>query len=154
MNFEGFFDFLQKIGPMIIRVSEMVAPFVEFLKDVGLKFPSLVAFLYDGVMRIFDRKDEMNQTDAHPTEVDAMIKTENEALVASALEKFHGSGPQVTTQLVRGTIEALVAVIKAERYGLGDVMAKEEKARALGYLVSPDLDRAYEAWPQLFGKRD
>ncbi|MGH7891034.1 MAG: hypothetical protein ACREN0_02040, partial [Thermodesulfobacteriota bacterium] len=141
------------IGPLLITISSYIAPFVEFLKDVGLKFPDLVAYIYEGVMAIFDAKDKMLADDRNPKEVEEEIVAQREKLVTDTLDKFHGSGPQVTTQLVRGTIEAIVAVVKADRYGYEDVLAKETKARALGYLKSPDLEKAYEAYPQLFGQR-
>lgn len=153
MNFSSIFELLNRIGPMLITVSWYLAPFVEFLKDIGTKLPDLTEYLYQGVLAIFDWKDEAIKAGEDPLVIEAGIKQKREELVVSGLATTHGSGPQATEQVVRGSIEALVAIVKADRYGYEEVLAKEDKARALGYLVSPDLDRAYEAYPKLFGQK-
>lgn len=150
MNFMNFF---QKIGPWLIEVSEVLGMIARFVGEAALKFPAVVEFVFQGVLAIFAKKEELEASGASPEEVSLQVASLRDELEEQTLVEFHGSGPQVNRQFVKGLIEGVVAMVKAEKFGIKKVIAQEEKARALGYLKSPDLDAAYNAMPWLFGKR-
>lgn len=142
-----------KIGPILVTVSETLASFARFVGDAGLRFPELVEYLFQGVLSIFKIKDELEDSGASPEKIKLRVEQERDLLASAAGEKFHGSGPQVNTQYVKALIEGIVAIVKVERYGPSKFVDRDEKARALGYLKSPDLDAAFKTMPWLFGVR-
>ena len=147
-----FLEWFSKIGDLLMKVSDTLLIISEFLTGVALRFPTLVDFLYDGVSEIFDLKDRLLNNGVPPDVVDEAVEKRNKELVLAAQEQFHGSGPQVSTQLIKQTVEGIVAVVKADRYGRTQEFAtRDEHARNLGYLRSPDLEAAKKAYPQLFG---
>ncbi len=148
-----FLDWLSKIGEYLTILSETLRIISEFLANVALRFPDLVQFLYEGVWEIFALKDSLISAGYTEDEVSDKVNERSDELVISTQNKFHGSGSQISTQFIKQIIEGIVALGKAERYGVSSFENRDVKARDLGYLVSPDLERAKKAYPQLFGVR-
>ncbi|HEC64968.1 MAG TPA: hypothetical protein ENI23_06735 [bacterium] len=148
-----FLDWMLKLGEYILAASQTLLIISEFLASAALHFPTLIEYLYEGVTKIFDLKDTLLAQGAPKEQVRDTIEVARDDLIAATLEEFHGSGPQISIMFIKQIIEGIVALGKAERYGVAHFQDRDVRARDLGYLVSPDLELAKRTYPLLFGKR-